>query len=660
MNRRIEILMSSNLTKSKFKLALECPTKLYYVDKREYANQQTEDAFLKALAEGGYQVEALARCYYPQGILIKEDDNKSSITTTQKLLFDESIILFEAAIQYKRYFVRADILIKDKNHLKLIEVKAKSIDKNTRTKIEKRDGTINADWKSYIADIAFQKWVLQNAFPNYRISSYLMLIDKDSLCPTDGLNQKFILEKDQSGKPRVKIADTLSAEDLSVHLLKEMNVDDLIEKIWTERDEKGIDFKNQFQEFSDYYFRDKKSPPILKKECAKCQFRTLQDEAGGFKSGFKECWTEALQYCDSDFQDSTILDLWAYPKKDEYLKSGLIKLKDFDESDFQTKSDGKPGLSQSERQWLQIEKVKNADNEVWLDKQGLKDEINSWTYPLHFIDFETAMMPIPFKKGMHPYQGVAFQFSHHIIDQQGNIEHFGEYLNTEPGIDPSIEFVRALKKELEKDTGTIFRYSNHENTYLNFILRQLEEMYEPPPDKEEICEFIKSITKSSGKSREQWEGKRCMVDLWELVKRFYYDPLTKGSNSIKTIFPTIIKRSKFLQEKYSKPIYGAKNGVSSKNFTDQQWIVFDHNEIKDPYLLLAPINKEIPNEKIELLFEDDQLKEGGAAIIAYAKLQFTHMSDFERDELRKALLRYCELDTLAMVMIVEAWFDMLS
>ncbi|WP_242602444.1 DUF2779 domain-containing protein [Legionella rowbothamii] len=575
------------------------------------------------------------------------------------MLLEESVTLFEAAIQYKRYFVRSDILIKDKNHLKLIEVKAKSIDKNTRTKIEKRDGTINADWKSYIADIAFQKWVLQNVYPNYRISSYLMLIDKDSLCPTDGLNQKFILEKDQSGKPCVKIADTLSVEDLSVPLLKEMNVDDLIEKIWNERNEKGIDFKNQFQEFSDYYFSDKKSPPIPKKECAKCQFRTLQDETGGFKSGYKECWAEALQYRDSDFQDATILDLWAYPKKDECLKSGLIKLKDFDESDLQTKSDGKPGLSQSERQWLQIEKVKNADNEVWLDKQGLKDEIASWTYPLHFIDFETAMMPIPFKKGMHPYQGVAFQFSHHIIDQQGNIEHFGEYLNTEPGIDPSIEFVRALKKELEKDTGTIFRYSNHENTYLNFILRQLEEMSEPPPDKEEICEFIKSITKSSGKSREQWEGKRCMVDLWELVKRFYYDPLTKGSNSIKTIFPTIIKRSKFLQEKYSKPIYGSKNGVSSKNFTDQQWIVFDHNEIKDPYSLLAPINKEIPNEKIELLFEDDQLKEGGAATIAYAKLQFTHMSDFERDELRKALLRYCELDTLAMVMIVEAWFDML-
>ena len=31
------------------------------------------------------------------------------------------------------------------------------------------------------------------------------------------------------------------------------------------------------------------------------------------------------------------------------------------------------------------------------------------------------------------------------------------------------------------------------------------------------------------------------------------------------------------------------------------------------------------------------------------------MTDFERDRLNLALLKYCELDTLAMVMIYEAW-----
>ena len=42
------------LTKSRFKLGLECETKLFYTGKRVYANQKLEDSFLEALAEGGY------------------------------------------------------------------------------------------------------------------------------------------------------------------------------------------------------------------------------------------------------------------------------------------------------------------------------------------------------------------------------------------------------------------------------------------------------------------------------------------------------------------------------------------------------------------------------------------------------------------------------
>ncbi|NSL19574.1 hypothetical protein HRQ65_14375 [Tatlockia micdadei] len=120
--------------------------------------------------------------------------------------------------------------------MKLIEIKAKSINSEEIKKIEKRDGTINVTWKPYIADVALQKWVLHHAYPNYHISSYLMLVDKDSICPTDGLSRKFFLTKDQSGKSNVEILELLTAEDLSMHLLKEINVDHLTEKIWSEGD----------------------------------------------------------------------------------------------------------------------------------------------------------------------------------------------------------------------------------------------------------------------------------------------------------------------------------------------------------------------------------------------------------------------------------------
>ena len=53
--------------------------------------------------------------------------------------------------------------------------------------------------------------------------------------------------------------------------------------------------------------------------------------------------------------------------------------------------------------------------------------------------------------------------------------------------------------------------------------------------------------------------------------------------------------------------------------------------------------------------DDSIIAEGGAAATAYARLQFEQMNAQTRERIESALLRYCELDTLAMAMIVEAW-----
>ncbi len=41
-------------------------------------------------------------------------------------------------------------------------------------------------------------------------------------------------------------------------------------------------------------------------------------------------------------------------------------------------------------------------------------------------------------------------------------------------------------------------------------------------------------------------------------------------------------------------------------------------------------------------------------------MQYQEMSDYEKNELSQALLNYCELDTMAMVMIYEGWREMLK
>lgn len=259
-----------------------------------------------------------------------------------------------------------------------------------------------------------------------------------------------------------------------------------------------------------------------------------------------------------------------------------------------------------------------------------------------------------------PYEGIAFQFSHHIVYEDGTIKHKGEYLNVEPGVFPNYDFVRALKKELGQDDGSIFKYSPHENTFLNHIYEQLKADESEIADKEELIEFIKSITHAKDKSIEKWEGQRDMIDLLVLVKQFYYDPYTNGSNSIKIVLPAILNSSKYLQKKYSQPIYGANNGIPSKNFKDWQWLKIEAGKVVDPYKQLPKMFQDHGEIDVTLLSTDSNLCDGGAALTAYSKLQFEEMSDYERAELKQALLKYCELDTLAMVMIYEGWREMVG
>ena len=650
------------LTKSRFKLAIECPTKLFYTGKNAYANQNLDDSFLLALAEGGFQVGELAKCYFPAGHDITALDYEKALQETNALLQLDQVTIYEAAIAYKNLFIRVDILVKDADQIQFYEVKAKSFDPRESQPFTKRDRTLSAKWIPYLYDVAFQKYVISQAFPQYEISAHLMLADKSARCPTDGLNQKFLIVKDRSGRKSVAISNTLSRADLSVPILCRINVDAECEMIHNGIDgasDNAMSFSERIEMFAHHYFTDTKIPAKVTSACAKCEFYTTErDEEQGLRSGKNECWKECLGWQDEDLESPTVLDIWNFRGKDKFIAAGIIKMVDISESDIQPKPDKRPGISASERQWLQIEKTKNGDDTVWLDRENLLREMDSWVFPLHFIDFETTMAAIPFHAGMRPYEGIAFQFSHHIVHNDGTVEHAGEYLNTKPGFFPNYEFIRALKKQLEHDTGSIFRYSNHENTYLTMIYNQLSDDMRDIPDREELCAFIKSITHSTKKSSEQWIGERTMVDMWEIVKRFYYDPSTKGSNSIKQILPAVLNSSLFLQQKYSKPIYGAPGGIKSLNFPDWQWVRIENGKVVDPYTLLPKLFQDISDKDIEILSEDNELREGGAALTAYARMQFEEMSDYERSEIQRALLKYCELDTLAMVMIYEGWKDL--
>ena len=100
--------------------------------------------------------------------------------------------------------------------------------------------------------------------------------------------------------------------------------------------------------------------------------------------------------------------------------------------------------------------------------------------------------------------------------------------------------------------------------------------------------------------------------------------------------------------------------IPSKNFKNFAWWVpiASHASVPlEPYDLLRLEGEDLLGE--ELRAGEDPvvlaITEGSAAAKAYARLQLEDVVEVERRMTREALLEYCELDTLAMVMIVQVW-----
>ena len=162
------------LTKSRFKLACECPTKLFYTNKKDvYADQNLDDPFLEHFADGGFQVGELAKHYFPGGTeigRIGDGDYRVPVDETRKLIESGDVTLYEAAFQADDYFIYADIVERRGGNIFLYEVKAKSIDPSKYDFVTtRRPIKLHSDWETYLLDVAFQKMVVQKAFPEFGV-----------------------------------------------------------------------------------------------------------------------------------------------------------------------------------------------------------------------------------------------------------------------------------------------------------------------------------------------------------------------------------------------------------------------------------------------------------------------------------------------------------
>jgi hypothetical protein len=643
------------LTKTRFKLAVQCPTKLFYTGKKNtYRDAMQEDSFLAMLAEGGYQVGELAKLMYPHGVEVAHAEHAAALAQTAELLQQHEVVIFEAAVLWSQLFVRVDVLVKRGNTLELIEVKAKSYN-STKPEIEGARGGIRSEMRPYIEDVAFQAYVLKQAMPHMQVRCFLMMPDKSVVCDVDGVNQWFPIER-AAGRSKVLVAPAAEAASPLPPLLAKVSVDDLVADVLRQgvKTPVGLQPLNAVaQTWSAAYAADQKIAPVPGAHCGGCEFKTNPGDS--LRSGFKECWAQVYRFTEEDFTQGTVLDLWNYRKKDQLIAQNRVRLSAVTQADLGAPSDGED-LSPADRQWMQVAGIPAGEDRggFWMAEGIMRQSIANWRFPLHFIDFETSAVALPFHGGMRPYEQVAFQFSHHVMQADGRVVHQTQFLNAQPGVFPNFEFIRALCKALSADDGTVFMWSPHENTILNKISDQLQSRDDAPADASELRDFALSLTKT---------GSRAMVDLCDLAKKAYFHKSTKGSSSIKKVLPAVLSSAPQLRASYAQPVYGDPHVMPSLNYRNFAWCALGSDgQALDPYERLRDLGAQLLGEEVQPGEDPDELAicEGGAAATAYARLQFESLAPDSRKHLEQALLRYCELDTLAMVMVVQGWQDALD
>ncbi len=276
-----------------------------------------------------------------------------------------------------------------------------------------------------------------------------------------------------------------------------------------------------------------------------------------YTCGYKKwCWRHIPQ--------DSVFDISRFSKSFSWYYDGVLSMGDVLSRN----------IKLSEKQRTQVETTVNYLPPS-INIPEIRSYLQTFSFPLYFLDFETYMPAIPEHDGMRPYMQVPFQYSLHIKMSASDEEQHKEFL-AQTGTDPRRALAERLCEDIPVDVCVI-AYN------MTFEKQRIKELADYFPD---LLEHLMSIHEN-------------MKDLMIPFQRhWYYSREMCGSYSIKQVLPAVCPNDPDLD--YSA-LKGIHNGVEAMN--------------------------------------------------AFAAL--SEKSEDEAESIRRNLLKYCRLDTLAMVRIWE-------
>lgn len=364
------------LSKSKYCRAWQCPKMLWLDTYRP--DLHVPDAAVEARMAAGNEVGDLAMGLfgdYVETTAHKEDgklDIPAMLERTRAEMAKGTPVICEAAFSFEGLYCAVDILKKEAGGWAIYEVKSS-------TEPEKN---------VYLADVAYQKYVLQNCGVNV-IGTYLVTLNNQYVFDgTLRLDELFTVTVIFPFLPEeeCKVQTVLKTAEATLESGKEPDTDI------------GNQCRDPYPcEYWGYCTRALPKPNVFN------LYRIRFDKA-------LDCY-----YAD----DVSYEDL---------IRHGRVSNK---------------------TQLRQIDYAMH-DKGVYADGAAIRDFLSTLSFPLYFLDFETMQPAIPRYIGTRPYQQIPFQYSLHFIEREGGELQHKEFL-AESGPDPRRALAQRLCEDIPKN-----------------------------------------------------------------------------------------------------------------------------------------------------------------------------------------------------------------
>ena len=365
-----------SLSKSKYCGLWQCP-KIAWLNKYRPEEMEINDA-IQSRMDAGNVVGDLAMGLFGDFVEVtsyngEKLDLSNMIARTKEEMEKGTPVICEASFSYNGLYCAVDILRRDGNGWAIYEVKSST----------------SAEKDVYTADVAYQKYVLQNCGVNLT-NVYLVCLNNEYVCDgTLDIQQLFKITD-------ITVPVAFEQRNLAANL-------SIGERLLNDPNEPDIDISERCMH------------PY---ECA--------------------YW----KYCTRHIPRPSVFDLYRMPfkKKLDCYKHGLFRYEDLILISDIT----------NEKQLRQME-YHLTDKGTYLDKEGIRAFLNTLSYPLYFLDFETMQLPVPQFPGTKPYQQIPFQYSLHYIEEPGGELKHKEFLGIS-GEDPRRAIAESLCRDIPMNT----------------------------------------------------------------------------------------------------------------------------------------------------------------------------------------------------------------